>query len=573
MLFSAQILPYGLFVGFLALTLAVGATQYDCRCFPRDECWPSPLLWSAFNTSIDGRLIETNPLASSCHAPSYNAQECSKLKEDWLLPDQQASYDSSSSIMAPFFTNGTCDPYHPVSKKCTLGNLIHYAVNVSRPEHVSKTLKFATTHNIRLVVRNTGHDYNGKSTGAGALGLWMQNIKGIEFKDYHDMHYTGKVAKFGAGVQGTEAYTAATAQGLEIVGGECASVGIAGGYSQGGGHSALSSRHGLAADQVIEWEVIDGTGRFLVASREQNRDLYWALSGGGGGTYGVVWSMTSKAYTSTPASGLNLTFTSEGVSKDTYYEAAKLYYSMLPGIVDMGIMSLAYLTNTSFSIAPMTGPNISAKDLESLVQPFRNRLDNMAINYTFYAGQFDSYLDEFENMMKDAHIGTAQYGSWLIPRSVVQNKNDDLIEAARYIAEDGAKFATFALNVSHKVSGNVYNSVLPAWREAIFHGKVSTTWEFNQPDKMRDVQEKMTTDYVPRLQKLAPESGAYLNEADFRQPDFQKSFYGTNYNALRQVKAKYDPHDVFYGLTAVGSDDWTVSDNGRMCRVNGVKSL
>lgn len=60
--------------------------------------------------------------------------------------------------MAPFFTNGSCLPFSPVSKPCTLGNLIVYAVDVSTPEHVSEALKFATKHNIRVVVRNTGHE-------------------------------------------------------------------------------------------------------------------------------------------------------------------------------------------------------------------------------------------------------------------------------------------------------------------------------------------------------------------------------------------------------------------------------
>lgn len=52
----------------------------------------------------------------------------------------------------------------------------------------------------------------------------------------------------GAGVQGFEAYEAAHAKELAVVGGECPTVGIAGGYTQGGGHSALASKFGLAAD-------------------------------------------------------------------------------------------------------------------------------------------------------------------------------------------------------------------------------------------------------------------------------------------------------------------------------------
>lgn len=78
----------------------------------------------------------------------------------------------------------------------------------------------------------------------------------------------------GAGVLGGEAYIAADAEGLQVVSGECRLVGIAGGYTQGGGHSALSSRHGMATDQTLEWEVVTGTGEYLVANQETNADLY-----------------------------------------------------------------------------------------------------------------------------------------------------------------------------------------------------------------------------------------------------------------------------------------------------------
>lgn len=79
----------------------------------------------------------------------------------------------------------------------------------------------------------------------------MHHLKDIEFKEWSDERYSGKAVKMGAGVQGFEINKAAFDQGLQVVTGSCPTVGIAGGYSQGGGHSALTSLHGMAADQVI----------------------------------------------------------------------------------------------------------------------------------------------------------------------------------------------------------------------------------------------------------------------------------------------------------------------------------
>ena len=105
-------------------------------------------------------------------------------------------------------------------------------------------------------INDTFSSYLGKSTGAGALSVWTHHLKDIEFLNWSDEHYNGKAIKMGAGVQGYEAMEAAQAEGLVIVGGECPTVGIAGGYSQGGGHSALSTSFGLGADQTLSWEVV-----------------------------------------------------------------------------------------------------------------------------------------------------------------------------------------------------------------------------------------------------------------------------------------------------------------------------
>lgn len=57
------------------------------------------------------------------------------------------------------------------------------------------------------------------------------------------------------------------------------------------------------------------------------------------------------------------------------------------------------------------------------------------------------------------------------------------------------------------------------------------------------------------------------SQADFRQPDWQKYFFGKNYPALQKIKAKYDPDDIFYAITAVGSEAWKQHKDGRLCRV------
>jgi FAD/FMN-containing dehydrogenase len=184
------------------------------------------------------------------------------IQANWPRPELHD--ETTHSPMASFFANMSCDPFTPREAQCVLGSYVPYAVKASGETDYRATIAFATKHNIRLVIRNTGHDYMGKSTGAGALALWTHHIKDISIQDYESPSYTGKAIKVGAGVQAGEAQTAANAHGLVVVEGDCPTVGIAGGYTQGGGASPLASRFGLAADGVLEWEVVTGVS-FLLA--------------------------------------------------------------------------------------------------------------------------------------------------------------------------------------------------------------------------------------------------------------------------------------------------------------------
>jgi len=359
------------------------STNESCHCYPGDTCWPNATEWDNFNQTLGGKLIATVPIASVCHHDSfaqYDAEACAQLQSVWFV--EATHYESSSSVMAPFFANQSCDPFLPVSARCIIGTYNQYSVNASNASDYQKTIEFVESHNIRLTIRNTGHDYNAKSSGAGAVGIWTHNMKDILIFDYKSSNYSGKAMRMGAGVQGFEAYEAAQAQSLVVVGGNCPTVGIAGGYTQGGGHGPLASRFGLAADQVLEWEVVTGTGELLTASPSTNSDLYWALSGGGGGIFGVVLSMTYKAYTDVPSSASNLTFTNEGVSQETYYNVIGAFHEALIPLVDAGGVSIWQFTNTTFSMAPTYGPNISTAQLDSFIRPVKVRLEQSGINYS-----------------------------------------------------------------------------------------------------------------------------------------------------------------------------------------------
>lgn len=350
-----------------------------CRCFPGDECWPSSAEWASFNQTLGGKLLRTVPVASPCHdtfpGVSYDADACADVQANWARPILH--YETTHSPMAAIFANESCDPFTDREAQCVTGAYVQYAVNATGASDYIATLEFARQRNIRLVVRNTGHDFLGKSTGAGALALWTHHLKDISVLDYSSKAYTGKAMKMGAGVQEIEARAVANPLGLVVVGGDSPTVGLAGGYTQGGGTSPLGSKFGLAADQVLEWEVVTPTGKTLTATPEQNSDLYWALTGGGGGAYGIVLSMTVRLYQDMPVAGATLSFIEP---TDKYWDVLEVFLMNLPALVDAGatVYWQAFPGNT-FMMPQSFLPDATAQDLERLLQPTISALNQSGI--------------------------------------------------------------------------------------------------------------------------------------------------------------------------------------------------
>ncbi|PYI08007.1 FAD-binding domain-containing protein [Aspergillus sclerotiicarbonarius CBS 121057] len=531
------------------------SSSSSCRCFPGDTCWPSPEEWTALNVSLSGNLLAIDPIGSVCHTntASHDNEKCATLQKQWSKP--ATHYDTPSSPMAPWWSNASCSPFSAPDSPCTVGPLVRYAVNVTSAADVQHVLRFVQSKNIRLVIRNTGHDYMGKSTGAGALALWTHHLKSIEtFPNYTSGSYTGPAMRIGAGVQGFEAQNAAHEAGYVMVTGHCPDVGIAGGYTQGGGHGPLASRYGLAADQVLEWEVITADGQLRTASPSQNEDLYWALSGGGGGTFAVVLGMTVRVYPEEPSASAMLSFTSVPTSETTSEaEAEARFWSVvrtflldtLP-LLDTGGTALWMALPGAFTggplmfaAGPISFPGATKAELEAHLASILQKLQDYGTGYESAVTGFPNY-----------HASVA----------------DTAVDVA--ILNQNAVVSGYNMNVSRQKSVHP-NSANPAWRNAAVSVVLGIPFSYTDTQQNLAGQKLMTEVLVPELEALGLPgelTGAYLNEADFNTPHWQEAFYGAPYARLGAVKDKYDPDQIFYGRTAVGSERWVEQADGRLCR-------
>ncbi|KAL3495027.1 hypothetical protein BJX62DRAFT_222812 [Aspergillus germanicus] len=547
LLVSFAILP-------LAVYLRLNSPLIFSRCFPDDPCWlgldpcwPSVDAWEQLNALLAGHLI--------------SSEKCSELRTRWSIPVTQ--YE---------------EPFLQAGDECTIGPLAHYTANVTSATDVQKVIEFTTRHNIRPSIRNTGDDYLGRSTAPSAVALWMHNLKFTEYRpEYTSSWYTGPALRIGAGVQGHEAQEAAhrAGQGYVIMSAHSPDVEIAGGYTQGGGYGPLASKYGLAADQVLEWEVVTAGAEILTASPEQNADLYWALSGGGGGTYGVVLGMTVRMHGEDQTASASLVFSFDPADTRAWDVIRAFISDTLP-LVDAGGTALWVLypgptveESVTFIARPLTLPGGTKEELQAYITSTVDLLSEYGIPYELTSETFPTY--HASTTSAAYNVTEFHGGSLLIHRSAVDSNMDGFVSIMQSLLGSGAAVSGFSVNVSHPVVLPVANkAVTPTWRKAAISLIIGLP--FNYTDRYENINHEilMTHVLVPKLADFArstgEEVGAYMNEGDWDQRDWQSVLYGENYEHLLAIKDKYDPEHIFYSRTGVGSDRWGEDPDGRLHR-------
>jgi hypothetical protein len=455
-----------------------------------------------------------------------------------------------------------------------MGNYVAYSVAATTLSDVISTVNFARDNNIRLVIKSSGHDLLGKSRGPGALELWTHKLNDITFLTHASQAYSGPAVKLGAGVQGNQALEAANKKGLRVLSGSCAGVSPAGGYAQGGGHSMLSTTYGLAADNVLEWEVVTSDGRHVIATPTHEQDLYWALSGGGASTYAAVVSMTYKTFVDSKVGSVNVTLLPSAKYPDAYWNGITAFHKRSVTWTDKaGAGVVAFFNAGGFQLFPLTLANATAKEALAVVQPWLDDLKALNATYTVDSHTSATYLEHFVR-----YFGPLPYGNiWLgqvqserlVPRATIAGNLDKLIKAYKTITSLGAYSVSITgLDVSSTKRAVADNAVLPQWRTTAHEMFVFHPWNFTAETWAPNyaLQAELTNTVDPLLLSVMPESGAYLNQANPEHKTWKKDFYGVNYDRLRKIKAKYDKADLFYAPTAVGSDEWTADNRGRLCK-------
>ena len=254
---------------------------------PSDAAWPSQAAWKRLNDAVGGNLIPIDfPLSVLKTDPTGAAAKglLENLKNPYYIGDQPGLTQ----------TLGWVDAWATQSSA--------YAVAARNAQDIAEAVNFARENDLRLVVKGGGHSYQGTSNAPDSLLIWTRHMNDIAMhtafvpRGCEGTLQAQPAVTLGAGTIWMQAYDAVTTKGVRYVqGGGCTTVGVAG-LIQSGGFGSFSKHYGLAAGSLLEAEVVNADGQIRVANACTNPDLFWAVKGGGGGSFGVVSKVTLRTH-------------------------------------------------------------------------------------------------------------------------------------------------------------------------------------------------------------------------------------------------------------------------------------
>ena len=413
---------------------------------------------------------------------------------------------------------------------------------VARPltaDDVVVCLAFAREHGLPVATRAGGHSVSGLSLVDDGLVIDMREMNDIEVDPAR------RIASVGGGATWAEFDRATQRHGLATTGGRVSSTGVSG-LTLGGGSGWLERKHGLACDNLRGAQIVTADGRVIETDEKRHPDLFWALRGGGG-NFGVVTRLDFELHEVGPQvfGGLLLHPVERGV------ELLGLWRDVMSDAPEELSLALAYM------IAP-DEPDIPA-DL---------RGKPAVVIAGMYAGpveEGEAALARIRSFGPPAvdFFGPTDYADF-------QSSIDDPPGYRNYwTAEQMTDLSDEAISAIHEralqMPGTAPQIFCVAWGGAVARSGSATSpvagrdtrfvihplllWEDAADDEKVIAWGRSFADAVRGYATGA----AYANFVGEEGIDRRVAAYGeANYRRLREVKAAWDPDDVFHAQGHVG---------------------
>lgn len=583
----------------LPLTLSVPARLAArvmspfARVRPGDPYWPTPAQWAELKSAVGGNLLEPHALFAPCVAGAGSAA-CASVSQNLRNPFYLGDQPGGTQV------SGWLDAWTPAPSAC--------AVKARNAQDVAHAVNFARTHNLRVAIKGAAHSYLGTSNAPDSLLIWTRALTDIRLHDdFVGAGCAGKVApapavSLGAGCMWIDAYTAVTTRaGRYVQGGGCADVGVAG-LVQSGGFGSFSKGFGSAAAGLLEAEVVTADGKVRIVNACQEPDLFWALKGGGGGTFGVITRLTLRTHELPEFFGG--AWGTIQASSDVAFQALiarfVAFYSERLANPHWG-EQLKVKPDRSLEIS-MVQQGLSPEEARAVWQPFfewAKASSDLKITAELGAGghKAQSWWEIRGNpsMIPDKRPGASpdhgywhgdqdQVGAFLhgydsvwLPAALLESRSQSRLTEALFAAsrhkEVGLhinKGLAFAPPAAIKASLDTATNpgVTEAFALAIiadgegpaFPGESRPPMDLDAAHRDARAIDAATAE----LRKVAPQAGSYLSESNFFNQRWQQDYFGANYPRLRDIKRHYDPEGLFIVHHGVGSEDWSADGFTRL---------
>jgi FAD/FMN-containing dehydrogenase len=410
---------------------------------------------------------------------------------------------------------------------------------------IAAALSWARQRGIAVVPRSGGHSYIGSSLSDGLI-IDVSPMSSLTHKAKNDAQ--NGFATIGAGARLGPIYGSLYCNHGQrtFTSGSCPSVGISG-IAVGGGYSSQSRLTGLTIDAICRYEVVLADGSIVQAGslpergRERERELFWALRGGGA-SFGIVSKVDIKTRPWVPLSVVTMTW--PWAASAQAFAAWSAWIATLPSNAT-STTTWSTVTGGSPRLRTQVRSVESLAAAQSLAQSLEYAVGSTSTRTNSSTAVPSCTEDGLGTGTPSKNVSLFATGS--IPLSAAQ-----MIKAAFDARVGHPQIAQSDLGqiISHAFGGQVA-AVMPSdtafpHRNATLLSQILSGWSADATESRALASIAWVTELRDALQSSYG-GGAYLNYPDERLTQWKSAYWGENVSRLQRAKNTYDPDRVFRG--------------------------